>query len=161
ISWKERPSSLEQIGGGAGVPAVERAAPRRGKTGCGALGELVCPVAGRAKFGEVVVRLLEVVTDDLVELVPSAVEPIREALVQLRAESLRDPVVRGISDQHVSKAEAVLDRLVRADQLLTHKRRKHGPRGAPTVGSESCERFPFEVEPDDGCALERIALLVR
>ena len=67
---------------------------------------------------------LEVIAHDLLELLASPVEPVGEALVQLRAKLLRDPLVGGVADQHVPEAERVLDRLVRADELLAHERRE-------------------------------------
>ena len=69
-------------------------------------------------------RLLEVIADDLVELLAAFFQPTRQALVQIRAQRFRDPLVRSVAEQEVLEAEGVLQHLVRADELLAHKRGK-------------------------------------
>ena len=100
------------------------------------------------------------VADEFVELLTATVEPAREALVELGAELLGDPLVRGVTDQQVPEAKGVLDHLVRADQLLADESCQLSTRGSPTVGSELTERLPFELEPNDGRTLEQLPLLV-
>src|SRR4051812_32185367 len=57
-----------------------------------------------AEIGEVEVRLLEVKAQDLLELelaatrLVDAVGPLHESLMQVRARSLQEPLVRGIAD---------------------------------------------------------------
>ena len=69
--------------------------------------ELGCPLTDRPKLGQRAIRLLEVIPDDLAELLAPWLEPVGEALVQLGAELLRDPRVRGVADQYVPEAERV------------------------------------------------------
>ena len=73
--------------------------------------------------------LLEVVADELVQLDQLAamlLQPGREALVQLGSRRLRQRVVRGVADQQMAEAEAVVV-----------------PRTAPCrAGSAPCERAP-------------------
>ena len=89
------------------------------------------------QLDETGVRLLEVVADDLLELLVTTVEPVGEALVEIRALRFRDTVVGGVTDEHVAEAKRVLDRLVRADQLLAHESREPCARRATPVGSSS------------------------
>ena len=66
---------------------------------------------GGAELGRVPIALLEVIADELVSLDERGamlVEPAREALVQLRARSLRQRLVGGIADEEVAEAEGVL-----------------------------------------------------
>jgi len=101
-----------------------------------------------------------VVADHLVELLAPAVEPVGEALVQLGAELLRDALVGGVADQHVAEAEGVLDRLMRADELLADERRQLSSRGPAVVRSELRESLPLELEADDGGTLDHLSLLI-
>ena len=66
-------------------------------------------VVERAELGEVAVRLLEVVAEDLLVLgrAPVAVDavgPLDEALVKRRAGALEEALVRGVADEDVVEA---------------------------------------------------------
>src|SRR5690349_24280439 len=81
----------------------------------------------RSELDPVSVRLLKVVANDLVRSVAAEprFQPVREALVQLGPEPLRQRVVCGVADQDVAEAETVIagkHRLLRADQPLAHER---------------------------------------
>ena len=70
--------------------------------------------------------LLEVKAEDLVELHEPAtvLEPVGEALVQLRPHGFRERVVGGVADQQVAEAEAVLARelsLLGMNQVPPHE----------------------------------------
>jgi len=101
-----------------------------------------------------------VIAHDLLELVASPVQPVGEALVELRAKLLSDPVIGGVADQHVPEAEHVLDRLVRADELLSHEPREVRAARATALRPERSECLPFELEADDGSALQQRALVL-
>src|ERR1700730_7283598 len=126
----------------------------------GPFGDRPCPVPGRPELRDRPVRLFEVVADDLVELLPPAVEPASDSLVQLGANLLGNAFVGRVPDQHVPEVEGVLDRLVRADELLADERRELRAGRPPPVGSQLAEGLPFELEPDDRRALEQVALLI-
>ena len=102
----ERP--LEQPGGGPVVAPPERAAAGGREPLAGAFGQ------GRVGLSELLLvagGLLEVVAEDLVQLdqlLSALLEPVGEALVQLRPGRLRERVVGGVADQQVAEAEAVL-----------------------------------------------------
>ena len=87
------------------------------------------PAPACAQLGEEAARLLEVVAHDLLELVHArrggVLEPVREALVQLRARLLRQRPVGGVADQDVAEAEGVVvaeGRAVGADQVAPDER---------------------------------------
>ncbi len=61
----------------------------------------------------------------------------------------------------MAEPEAVLDRLVRPDQLPAHERGQPRSGGPALVGSKLAERLPLELETDDGGALEQSPLLFR
>jgi len=103
-----RPQQLggtrEKRRGGPAVEPVLRAPACRGQTGGRALAQIRVEAA---ELGEVTVRLLEVVADDLVRLDerPAVLgEPIGEAGVQVGADRLWESVVGGIPDQQVPEA---------------------------------------------------------
>ena len=76
---------------------------------------------GQAWLSTEIRRLLEVVSDDEVTA-PRAFEPRGVSLVEIGAECLGHRVVRGIADQGVAKAEAVVvAHGVRAYELLAHE----------------------------------------
>ena len=85
-------------------------------------------VADRPELRKRSVRRLEVIADDLLDLgrpfLLAALDPPREALVQLRPPGFRDLLVRGVADEDVREAEGVLldCRVVGADQLLASER---------------------------------------
>src|SRR5262249_6211983 len=80
-----------------------------------------------AKLLPVMHGLLEVVAEDFVQFHDvdlTLFEPVREALVQVSASEFREPVVGGISNQDVAKAEAILAgklRSIKAEQAMTHE----------------------------------------
>ena len=93
-----------------------------------------------AEVGEQQVGLGEVVPDRLVAGAGRRLEPARDALVQLGAALLRQPVVGRLADQRVREAEGVLPgdlRALGADQLVLDERDQVGetsPRsGRPPV----------------------------
>ena len=78
----------EQVGGGADVAAVVRAAAGGAEVAGRARGERAGVVVERAELGAVAVGLLEVVAEDLLVLADALagepLEPVGEALVQRR-----------------------------------------------------------------------------
>src|SRR5581483_11041398 len=87
-------------------------------------------VVERSQLGQVAVRLLEVVAEDLLvlglppALAVDAIGPVDEALVQRRAGALEQAAVRGLPDQHVVEAEPLLLGRARlgAQEALAHER---------------------------------------
>jgi hypothetical protein len=61
----------------------------------------------------------------------------------------------------VPEVEAVLYRLIGADQLLAYERRKQPARRPPAVRRKPGECFPLEVESDHRRALQQLALVGR
>jgi len=112
-----------------------------------------------AELAAVAVGMLQVVADELLELVVSVIEPATEPLVQCGARLLRDPLVRSVPDQHVPEAEAVLDCLVWADQLLADEQGELRAAGSPALRRKRSEGLPVELEPDHGGSLDDFELL--
>src|SRR5262249_54699904 len=128
---------VEPIGAGEGEPALEQPSCRAEvATPPGAPAGEAEALAGSerergvvlAQLGEVTSRLLEVVTQDLLELdqaLPVLLEPGREATVEIGAGRLRKRLVRGVADQQMPEAIGVVTRelcAVRTDELLAHER---------------------------------------
>ena len=67
-------------------------------------------------------------------------------------------MVGSVADQNVPKLKRVLDHVVRPDELFANKRRELRAGGPAPLAIELCERRPLELEPDDGGALEHVAL---
>ena len=117
----------KQVLGSGEVAALERRASRPAES-LGRTPRERCRVRiVRVKLAPVTGRLLEVVPDDLVLLDKSGVrvEPVREALVQLRSRRLREGFVRSVAEQEVAEPECVLrrdQRAVRANELLADER---------------------------------------
>jgi hypothetical protein len=93
----------------------------------GPLSESLSPVAWRPELDEAAVRLLEVVTEDLVELDQinvALLEPICEAFVQVGSNGFGQCVVRRVADQEMAEAVRLLPgelRSVGPDELLAHE----------------------------------------
>ena len=109
IGERERP--VEQAPRRRHVVADVRAPAGRCEQRPGALGE--CDV-GNAELGPIPGGLFEVVPDELV-LGAARVEPRCETLMELGTQCFRDPAVRGVADERVAEAEAVL--VLRAGQI--------------------------------------------
>ena len=99
-----------QIRGGAHVAAPERAPPGRREMRRRALAETPSMVIERRELLEIVRGLLEVIADNLLVLALAlpisihSLRPVGEALVEVRARTLEEPVVGGIADQDVVEA---------------------------------------------------------
>src|SRR5215218_230789 len=112
------------------VAARERTPPRGGDdVGC-AMRQLPRDLVLEPQRSTGRVRLLEVVADDLVQLTlpprRARTNPPREALVQLRAQLLRERPVRRVADEDVREAEDVLahenSALLGEDEAPPHER---------------------------------------
>jgi hypothetical protein len=120
---RQRQCALEQPGRRAAVFAPQRSPASGGEPFVRAC----CEIVRRSReFPAVGDRLLEVVSDDLVQLDERAVavEPIGEALVQFGPEALGKSVVGGVPDQQVAEAERVLAHhlgLIRTEEIAPHK----------------------------------------
>ena len=102
--------SRQEVHRGREVPSRVRVVARGGEPLRRSVGERPRPVVERAELGAIPVRLLEVISDDLVALPQRPrrlVEPRREPLVELRSGRLRDRRVRLVADQQVSEPERV------------------------------------------------------
>ncbi len=128
ILREERVGALEQVRGGRRVAARERPASRRGQPP-GAVGtERAAVVVERPELGQIAMRLLEVVAEDLLvlrrALAVDAVGPLDELLVERGPRALEDRVVGGVANEDVVEAEGVLlrPRVVRANELLLGER---------------------------------------
>ncbi len=111
---EKRRGPLEQIDGRGHVAARERS-PARGRQPAAATERnRPCPLVDATELHPVVERPLEVVSEQLLVLARAGAghvyEPVREALVQLRAQLLRNRIVRRLTDQSVPEAKAVLCR---------------------------------------------------
>src|SRR5262245_45465198 len=105
--------------------------------------------------------LLQVVADDLIQLggalAQAALEPAREALVEVGPRLLRDAEVRGVADQDVPEAETVLgreDRARRLDELLTGQRHQARSDRTALDAHELADRAAPELLADDGRPLD-------
>ena len=113
--------------------------------------------------------LLEVVTDDLVELggtlAGAALEPACESLVKVGPRLLRDTEVRGVADQDVPEAKAVLggeDRARGLDELLARERHQARSDGAAVdTAHQLADRAAPELLADDRRPLDHGALVGR
>lgn len=110
----------------------------------------------QCELDPIAVRALQVVGDDLLDLgQPIAgllLEPVGEALVQLRAQPFAGALVGGIANERVFEAErGVVDKscLRATDEITTDKRRKR-TRNAACLGRGR--------ERDDGAEMEDLAL---
>ena len=119
-----------------------------------------------------VVRLLEVVPHDLLELaqpIPGrALEPVREALVQVGAGDLRQRPVRGVADQRMPEPVRLLAREVRKigpDHITANERHQDAIESRlEQDGGELAHRTTMEDRPldrgrgDDGPLVGRQAV---
>ena len=111
-------------------------------------------------------RLLEVVPEHLLHLRRPVAgrddEPVREPLVQLGPDLLRQAVVRGVPDQHVPEAECVLARERRAllaDQLLSQEPAERGTgQLAGWIVEERLDRAAMEDRSLHGGPLDHLPL---
>ena len=129
IFWREELGrSRQEVHRGRDVPACRGQPPRGGQTLGRLAGERLHPLVRRTEFRPIPIRLLEVVPDDLVPLSERAryaIEPVREALVEVGTGRLRDRAVGGVTDQQVSEPECLDRRHVgslRAHELLADER---------------------------------------
>ena len=104
---------------------------------------------------------LEIVVDALAELL---LEPARVLLVQSGAELLRHRVVRGVADQDVAEAKAVVggeEGAIGAEELLANEAQEMHADAFPHVdGEELRDRAAVEQPPFDGCSREYVPLLL-
>jgi hypothetical protein len=154
----------EQGAGRGGVAALERPPPCLRQQTPGPQRERPRMLVFRPELDSVSVGLLEVVPEDLAGRVAAErrLQPIPEALVQVGPEPLRDRIVRGVPDQDVAEAEAVVARKRRPvgpDQLLPDERQQMrvDPRprllGKQLDDGASVEQPPFDRRPFDHCSL--------
>src|ERR671923_2146244 len=85
----------------------------------------------RAELKQRLIRTLQVIADDLLELscpiLRPLLEPSHQLLVQLGPKPLRDPLVGGVPNEDVRKPKCILGsefRVVGLDQLLAQERLK-------------------------------------
>src|SRR5439155_20774635 len=123
LGRREERGATEQVHGRRNVTARE-GSPAGGREPSRSAGaELPILLRRRAQFRAISVRLFQVVADALLVLAGALLEPLRVALVQLAADLLRERVVRGVPDQWVPEAEALLvgeHSAMRTDELLPH-----------------------------------------
>ena len=156
---QQRARALEEVDGRRRVSASDRAPPGGGEQLPAARGERHPRLVDALDLGAVAERLLEVVAEHLLHLGAAVAgrydEPVREPLVQLGPDLLRQAVIGGVPDQDVPEAEGVLARERRpllADQLLAQQRaegrrrpaRARARRGAPRShrGGRPCPPRP-------------------
>ena len=121
------------------------------------------------QFREVLVRLLEVVAQDLVELrltVPVAVDalrPVHEALMHRRPGTLENSLIRRVTDQNVMEAvvEVACVELGPDELPLCHRDEVALDFGADHVWREVRDRCLLENEADHGGGLDHRAFLRR
>ena len=104
----DRERAGEEAGGGGEVLAGQRAPPRLREALAGAAAQRAGLLVQRPQLAPVAVGALEVEAGELVLLGPAPLEPRRDALVQLGARLLEQRPVRGVSDEGVAEAEAVV-----------------------------------------------------
>jgi hypothetical protein len=97
--------ALQEVDRGPKVAPGERAPTRDVETPRRLRRERPFRRADRPELLAVAVRLLEVVADDLVVLAVVAVEPVAEALVELRARRLRNARLRDVPEEDVAPVE--------------------------------------------------------
>jgi hypothetical protein len=120
-------------------------------------------VVGRAELDAVAVSLLEVATQDLVELrrvgAHPLLEPPGEALVQVGPHLLGDGPVGGVLDEQVAEPEGVLARGafgVGHDELLADERLQGPPHLGPVLlGGQLGHRSPLEDLPHHAGPLDQ------
>ena len=119
---------LDQVDGGRQIAARQSPSTGRRQEHPGSLAESSVVLAGIAELGSIPVRLLEVIRQDLLVLgrprAGDVLQPTCESLVHLGSGPLGHRLVRGIADQDVAEAEAIVageGRSVGADQLLPHE----------------------------------------
>src|SRR5262249_17616734 len=121
------------------------------------------------ELGEVLVRLLEVVAEDLLELGPAvalpvnAFGPIDESLVERRPGTLENPLVRSIADEDVVEAVLVLPIGLKGphELLLGHGAEVLGHRRPNGVGRQLLDRRLLEDLTDHRRRLDYRTLLER
>ena len=136
---EQRARALEQRRGRGRLAAVERTPPRTSRAAAPAARSSRSSRA--AELGAELVRLLEVVADDLLvarEVAVAGLEPVGEARVQARAQLLRHRRVGDVADEHVVEAEAVVareERAVGAHELLAPERQQRAADPGPVSSS--------------------------
>ena len=157
---KQRHCSAEQPDRRGHIATVEGTQTRCRQTTPGILAQRRSTAILLAELRPQSVRLLEVVPDELVELGQirrRLVEPVGEALVQLRAQALRGRSVDGVLHEDVAKAERAV--ASRPYEAASRERREMRVGGRHGVGVE--ERHDVggaELLPDYRTALEHGAL---
>ena len=154
----------EQAHGGDDLAALQGARPSGGQEPPGPERQGLGVRVGRPEVEPVGPCLFEVVADDLVEIGEppgtGGLEPVREALVELRPLGLREALVRGVPDEQVTEPVRLVDVelafAVGPDQLLADERPQLGRDAvAAGLGRELEDLQTAELLPDDRGALDR------
>src|SRR5262249_27749390 len=166
---QELARTAEQIRGGGHVAASKRTTTCGRQSSERPSAELETVVVQRAELGEIVIRLFEVIAENLLELGPTvalavhALGPVDEALVERRSRALENALVGGIANEDV--VEAVLVRplgLERSHQLLLgHRAEMLRHRGLDGFGRKLLDRRLLEDLPDHRGRLDHRPLLGR
>jgi hypothetical protein len=161
---KQGDRALEQVDLSEEVVAEQRAAACSRQQVSGPGGERRCLGADEAELRAVAVRLLEVVTHDLVgfdEVGRVWQQPAGEALVQLGSHRFRQRDVGGVANEQMAEPEPVVSRELRSvgpDELLANECRQ-SCRHALLAGLEGLHRPAVEDLTLDRAPLEHAALL--
>ena len=131
----------------------------------GASSKFCATLIDRAKLGKPVVRLLQVVSDDLCKMRISRdarLKPLSEAFVEIRIVRLAQAALRDVSKQDVVEPVCGLARKVeavgRTSPLTTSLRRRSARPSLRPKGVRSLECGEVEYLADDRGAFEHIAL---
>ncbi|TML16522.1 MAG: hypothetical protein E6G31_02120, partial [Actinobacteria bacterium] len=128
VDLEQAAGALEERDGCAGLEAIERSTPGTREQPASPAGLLFSCGVHPAELDPVLVRLFQVVADDLVgraEFVGMTFEPRGEPRVELGSQLLRNGRVRDVADQHMVEAKAVVageQGAVGADELLSRQR---------------------------------------
>ena len=161
--------ALDEIRGRRDIPAGDGPAPGGTEPRGGADADRVRFLVEGTQLAAEAVRLLEVIADDLLELehprAGHSLEPVAEALVELRACPLEQSLIRGVAQQRVMEAVRGVPgerRLNKVEQLLrveSRDRRRHAL--AQRGRRELLDRASLEDRTGDRSGLEEGLLLRR
>ena len=135
IGVEESKCPLEEIHGGGHVLERECALSRRAEQASGTRPDRAGGVVDGAELVPVPVGLLEVVADQL-SGDALALEERGSTLVQVGPHRLRNAGIRGVANQRVAEAEAVVAwhrRSSRLDQITAREREEHRPDRVPFI----------------------------
>ena len=142
------PPRVEQVRGRGHVAAPERPPPADAEPLAAPPTDAAAMIVERAELGEVAVRLLQVVAEDLLvlglapALAVDLLRPVYEPLVQGRRVRLSSPVVGGFADQDVLEAEAAPRRVrpIRSVHCLRRERRRGARNSGRTASTTAPQR---------------------